>query len=78
MYKKKKVLILGNMNANGISLSTWISNSNFDITIFSFEPGSHWDKIKYRDYEFKITDSNDLELNQTILKYFSQLVEKVH
>lgn len=68
---KKKVLILGNMNANGLSLSTWISNSNFDITIFSFEPGSHWDKIKYRDYDFKIIDSNDLELNQTILKYFS-------
>ena len=64
------------MNGNGISLSTWISNSNFDISIFSFEPGSHWDKIKYRDYEFKIIDSNDLQLNQTILKYFSHRFRK--
>ena len=57
---KKSVLILGNMNSNGFILNAWLSHSNYDITVFTFQGDSHWEKFRFLGYDVKLENPSNL------------------
>ena len=56
----KKLLILGNMNGNGIILQAWLNDYFNNITIFSFDSSSHWDNFRFERYNPKFVSGKDI------------------
>ena len=71
----KKILLLGNMNANAFWLASWLQKGNYEIAIFSFEKNSHWNDTKIGDTKFTYYTLNDLKTKNYLSSKFKKFLK---